>query len=418
MIGVAIGLGNVWRFPYMMGQYGGSAFLIVYLGFTLFFAVPAVMAEWGLGRATRKGPIGAFSTVWGPGWGRVVGYLLLLTVLVANSYYLVVIANVIYSAYFSIVHGFDADSVRVFEKGLALGWLQYILAVGTLGISLYVIHRGLRRGIEVVSRIFVPFFLVTVLYLVFHALALGGALDQMAAFLNPNFSDLTAESLFAALGQAFFSLGLGGTFLLIYGSYLQDDQPIARGACWTGAGDAGAALLAGLFIVPTILVVGLDMTEGPRLIFSTLPRLFMEMPAGRFVGSLFMLALAMVAFLSNIAALEVLAGGINDGRKTPWRRSHLIVGIGLLELVLMLPSALDPNVIGTLDLVFGSGMQVLGSALAVLAITWGLGKQGVLKQIFGSEEGRGKTLFFFWLRWVVPGALFCILIGYIYASIR
>ena len=418
MVGVSIGLGNVWRFPYMMGKYGGSAFLFVYLIFTLLFAIPAVMAEWALGRETRKGPIGAFSAVMGPFFGHLIGYILLFTVLVADSYYLVVIANVIYTTYFSVVHGFKAGNIHLFEEQLSNGLLQYEIAVGTLFASLYIIYRGLNNGIESLSKLFVPFFSIVIVYLVISAFSLDGAVEHFVAFLRPDFSAMKAEHIFAALGQAFFSLGLGGTFLLIYGSYLQEDQNIPKSAILTGLGDAGAALFASLFIIPSILVFGLDMTAGPNLIFSTLPKLFSQMPAGQFLGSIFLLALAMIAFLSNIAALEVLAGGINDGRKTEWSRTKIIIIIGTLESLLMLPSSFYAKLIGILDLVFGSGMQVLGSTLAVLTVAWGLDKQKTMFQIFGTTGGRWQNIYFFWIRWVVPGALLFILVNYIYSSIN
>ena len=417
MIGVSVGLGNVWRFPYMMGKYGGSAFLFVYLFFTLLFAIPAVMAEWALARETRQGPIGAFSAVFGVAWGKIIGYMLLLTVLLADSYYLVVVANVFYSAFFSFVKGFGDQNLEAFASGLGNGWLQYAIAIGILIASLYIIYRGLNRGIEAVSKFLVPFFGVVIIYLVINAFLLEGAPGQFAAFLKPDFSVMRSEHIFAALGQAFFSLGLGGTFLLIYGSYLKEDQSIPKLAVLTGLGDTGAALLASLFIIPSILVFGLDMTAGPGLIFSTLPKLFSVMPLGRFLGTIFMLALFFMAFLSNIAALEVLVGGLSDVRKTAWSRNKIILFIGILEFFLILPSCLNTDLIATLDLIFGSGMQVFGSALAVIGVAWGLGKSKALKQIFSTVSFRWQNIYFFWLKWVIPTALLFILLSYIFSSV-
>ena len=416
MIGVSVGLGNVWRFPYMMGKYGGSAFLIMYLIFTVLFAIPALMAEWALGRETRKGPIGAFSAAFGSGLGKPIGYLLILTVLVADSYYLVVIANVIFTTYFSLAHGFTEINMGLFQTQLGNGVLQYVIALATLVACLVVIYRGLNKGIESVSKIFVPFFGVVIIYLVINAFLLEGAPEKFAAFLTPDFSVIKAEQVFAALGQTFFSLGLGGTFLVIYGSYMQREQNLPRAAIATAFGDVGAAVLASLFIVPTVLVFGLDMSQGPTLIFSTLPELFNVMPAGRLLGSAFLLSLCMVAFLSAVAALEVAVGGLTDILKTS--RTKIILALGVVELILMLPSALYPNLIGILDLVFGSGMQVFGSALAVLGVAWGLGKIKTLNQIFGNAKENLSNIYFVWIRWVVPASLLFILISYIYSSLK
>ncbi|MEO1053102.1 MAG: sodium-dependent transporter [Bacteroidota bacterium] len=417
MIGVSVGLGNVWRFPYMMGKYGGSAFLFIYLLFALLFAIPALTAEWAFGRETRQGPVGAFSQVWGKTTGRLIGGLLLTTALIADSYYLVVIANVADTTFFSFYHGFDSSSIAAFNKSLNNGLLQYSIAIAILLLSLWVIYRGLNKGIELVSKIFVPFFLVTIIYLIYAALTMDGAVEKALAFLKPDFSLISAEVVFAALGQAFFSLGLGGTFLLLYGSYMRNDQNIPKSALLAGFGDVSAALLAGLFIVPSILVFNLDMTSGPSLIFSTLPQLFATMPAGRWLGSLFLISLTMMAFLSNIAALEVFVGGIADWPGLKLSRNKAILMVGIIEAALILPSALYPPLIGHLDLIFGSGMQTLGSALVILALFWGMSRSTVLQQVFGHGKGTLSTVYYRWMKWVIPAVLLVVLITYIYNSI-
>ena len=417
MIGVAVGLGNVWRFPYMMGKYGGSAFLLIYLIFTLLFALPALMGEIALGRATRKGSIGAFRQALGPYLGRIVGYLLVITVLVASSYYVIVIANVLYTAYFCIVHKFQAENLNAFENALGNGVLQYSIAVLSLLASLFVLYRGLNKGIEWVSKLFIPFFLVVIIYLIGSAFSLEGAVRHFREFLNPDFAALKAEHIFAALGQAFYSLSLGGTFMVMYGSYLKQEEQIPSIALFTSIGDVGAALLASLFIVPTVLVFGLDLTAGPQLIFSTLPHLFMEMPGGQWIGFLFLLALSFVALLSLIAALEVATGSLQDVLPDYWNRTRILLAIGVIELMLSFPSAFDPKLIGTLDLIFGSGMQVLGSGLALLALCWGIGRIGTLKEIFGQMNFSWQNGYFSWIKWVVPCILLIVLIGYIYSSL-
>lgn len=416
MIGVAVGLGNVWRFPYMMGKYGGSAFLFIYLLFTVLFALPALVGEVGLGRVTRKGILGAFQEALGPNFGKAVGFLLLFTVTIASSYYVVVIANVIFTAGFSAVEGFTAESMPVFEGQLSNGYLQYGIVLGTLLISLLVLGRGLKKGIEWVSKLFVPFFLLIILYLIVNAFSLEGAKAQFLAFLQPDFGALSAKDVFAALGQAFYSLSLGGTFMVMYGSYIKSEESLPKLAFWTGVGDVGAALLAGLFIVPTVLVFGLDMTAGPQLIFVTLPRLFMEMPGGAWIGFLFMTVLAMVAILSLIGALEAAIGTIVEIPWISWNRKQVLIGMGLLQALLAFPSAMQPNLIGWLDLIFGSGMQVLGSALALIALSWGIGRLRASKELSSATSFTQGIFFFQWIKWVVPLVLFIVLIGYIYSS--
>jgi NSS family neurotransmitter:Na+ symporter len=414
MIGVAVGLGNVWRFPYMMGQYGGSAFLVVYVVFVLIFAIPAVTAEWSLGRYTRHGPIGAMERAFGP-FGKWIGYLLVLTVLIANSYYVVIVGNVAFSAIFSVFTGFTPASIPLYEARLGNGVLQAIIALAVIAAALWVIHRGIGRGIERVSRLFVPLFGVMIVTLIIMALRLPGATAALGDFLAPDFSQLTPTSVFAALGQAFFSLSLGGTFYLVYGSYLRDEENIPKAAIATGIGDASAALLASLFIVPTVLALGLNMQAGPSLIFETLPRMFAEIPAGRFIGTAFLVGLWMMAFLSTVAAFQVIVAALTDSFNLSLTKAGLIVGG--VEAVLMLPSALHPEIIGTLDLIFGSGMQMLGSGLTIVALFWGCDKAVAVSQIFGGRTDGIRRLYLGWLRWVVPATLGVMLLLYIAHSL-
>jgi NSS family neurotransmitter:Na+ symporter len=418
MVGVSVGLGNVWRFPYMMGQHGGSAFLFVYLIFTVLLAIPALMSELALGRETRQGPLGTFTRTLGPFWGRLTGYLLLVTVLVADSYYLVVIGNVAYTTLFSIGRGFGPETTAAYQAGLNNGVVQLFITFVMLIISLYVIHLGLRKGIERSSRYIVPFFLVVIIYLIVNTLMIEGVGAKLSEFLSPNWSEVNMDVVFAGLGQAFFSVGLGGTFLLVYGSYMKNNQDIPTVAISTGIGDMASALFASLFIIPAILVFNLDLTSGPQLIFDTLPQLFTQMPFGRVAGSLFLLALTGIAFLSNLAALEVFANALSEPGYTRLSRKQIILLIGLIEVVLIVPSALNPDLIGVLDMVFGSGMQTLGSAISILALAWFVKKKTALHQIFGAKaKGLTPRIFFFLIKWVIPAILFTILISYIYTNI-
>ncbi len=414
MIGVAIGLGNVWRFPYMMGQYGGSAFLVAYLVFVLIFAIPAITAEWSLGRYARHGPIGAMEHAFGP-FGRWLGYLLVFTVLIANSYYVVIVGNVAFSAFFAIVTGFTPDTIPLYTAQLSNGMLQAGIAFAVIAAAIWVINRGISKGIERISRVFVPLFGIMIITLIVMSLRLPGATTALREFLAPDFSQLTPTSLFAALGQAFFSLSLGGTFYLIYGSYLRDTENIPKAAIATGIGDAGAALLAALFIVPAVLALGLNMQAGPLLIFETLPRMFAEIPAGRVIGTAFLIGLWMMAFLSSVAAFQVIVAALTDSFRFSLGKAVLIVGG--VEAVLMLPSALHPNIIGTLDLIFGSGMQMLGSGLTIIALFWGCDKAVAASQIFGGKTDRIRRLYLAWLRWAVPATLGIMLVLYIADSI-
>ncbi len=419
VIGVAVGLGNVWRFPYMMGSYGGSAFLLIYLLFTVMLAVPVLSAEWALGRGTGMGLPGAYLASFGRRWGWLVAALLLVTVLVADSYYLLVIAQVVMTAGWAMYPGFSDDNLFQFQTWLGHGWWQYSVALALLLLSLWVIGRGLNRGIEAFSRYIMPGFALIMLYLIFIALSLPGALVALQQFLRPDFGAMAAGDVFAALGQAFFSLGLGGTFHVVYGSYARSSQQLPQSALAAAGGDVLAALLASLFIVPVALVFSLDLAQGPGLIFDTLPRLFMRLPDGGLLGAGFLLALTAVALLSNIAALEVAAAAVRE--RFPGfalrRGRMLLLGLFLIEAALMLPTALHNELIGTLDLVFGSGMQLLGGLLAVLALGWGLGRARARAALFGEHVTNWQIVYVQWLRWIIPLVILSVLAGWLFARI-
>lgn len=303
----------------------------------------------------------------------------------------------------------------MYEAGLGNGALQAAVSLLVIIAALWVIHRGVIRGIQRVSKVFVPLFGVMIITLIFMTLRLPGAITALGEFLQPDFSLLTPTSVFAALGQAFFSLSLGGTMYVVYGSYLRDDTDIPRTAIAASFGDAGAALLASLFIVPTVLVLGINMQAGPMLIFETLPRMFSEIPAGRVIGAAFLIGLWMMAFLSTIAAFQVVVAALTDTFKMSLTRAVLVVGIAVA--IVMLPSALRPEIIGTLDLIFGSGMQMLGSCLAIIGLLWGCDKVVAATQIFGGRIDGLRALYLAWLKWVVPGVLGVMLVLYVFDSI-
>ena len=414
MIGVAVGLGNVWRFPYMMGTYGGSAFLLIYLLFTLTLAFPALLTEMLVGKKSNSSTLTAYTSLYGSRWGKLIGYLLILVVTIAGSYYVVVVANVFFSAGFSLFQGFSAETNPRYHELLANSPLQYGLVILIIAAALFVTHKGLKKGIEKISKIIMPFFLLAILYMIFHAWTLPGALEKVQQFLSPDFSAIGSTEVFAALGQAFYSIGLGGTFVVVYASFIAKDREIPRIAVFTCLGDLGSSLLVSLFLVPTMLVMGMQMDAGPSLIFQTLPELFTILPAGRLIGSLFLLALSLVAFLSLVAAFQVPISSL-AGHKIS--KKKLILGFGLLQLILSFPSTIYPSLIGILDLIFGSGMQVLGSMLAVTGMWWGATQLSYRKMLFVNPESKLAGLAIFWLRWIVPGTLLAVLIGYVYSNL-
>lgn len=417
MAGLAIGLGNVWRFPYMMGQHGGSAFLLIYLLLMLLLAAPALMAEWTLGRATRCGPVAALQAAIGRRAGLGLGLAFLFAAFMATCYYSVVIANVLFSAGFAAVHGFSPRTFAAYQQGLQWHGMQFLFALAMLLTCLWLVSRGLQKGIEAANKVLIPVFALASLYLVAVTLNLDGAMLQLREFLRPDFSAVGPAVWFAAMGQACFSVGLSGTMCVMYGSYLRRDAPLAGTATATCAVDLGAAFLAALFVVPAVLVFQLDLAAGPGLLFDTLPHLFAVMPGGRWLAPLFLLGWGLVAMLTIIAVLDTIAGALDDLTPAHLSRKRLLWLVGVAVSVVLLPISYNPHWIGTLDLVFGSGMFMLGALVAVLAVGWGLGKTTITRQLAPGLHPLLLRLLVPWIRYVVPAALAAILIGFLFTTI-
>lgn len=413
-LGVAIGLGNFWRFPYMMGIFGGGAFLLVYLLIVITFGVPVMVAEMALGRHTRRGPIGALVRAGLPR-GRAVGCLMFFGVAMATSYYLVVLGWILAFTILSIgaVLGLVELSAETFATLQGYPSLEVLCSSVVAAGAALVVARGIRAGVERVSRVFIPAFALMTLVLISRSLTLPGAWDGIVYLFNPDFAALTPRAVMAAVGQAFFSLGLGGTFLVIYGSYLPDEASLSRRALVTVAGDVTASMLAALAVIPLVFAHGLSLTDGPPLIFQVLPEAFAALPGGSVFSFVFFLGLGCVAFLSGVAAIEVLVGSLADEhglarRTTVWWVAGLLVIVGV-------PATISIRYLLWSDLVWGSTLQPAGSVAAVVALAWGLGRTQALRQLgLHGELPAWGGIWFQWLRYAVPvGVVVALIAGWV-----
>ncbi len=405
LLGVSIGLGNFWRFPYMMGIFGGGAFLAIYLLVVVTVGVPALLAELTLGRATGRGPVEAFVRAGMPA-GRQIGQLLYIGVAMAMTYYLVVLGWLL--AYFAMSLGWALGLNELSSDTFAAlhaRWPAQMLCSAIVGAAAAaVVSRGVRQGIERVSRFSLPVFGVLTFGLVAWSVSLPGAGEGLRYLFTFDWRALTPLAVMAAVGQAYFSLGLGGTFLVIYGSYLPADAPLHRRAVSTAFGDVLASVMAALVVIPVAFAYGLSPASGPPLLFEVMPAAFVAMPAGPVFGVLFFLGLLCIAFLSGVAAVEVLVGSLADS--LGWSRSRSAWAVSAALVVAGLPAMLSLDYIVWSDLVWGSTMQPVGSVAAVLALAWGLGLPAVRRQLVGSEPApRWVNAWFFWVRYVVPAAV-------------
>jgi NSS family neurotransmitter:Na+ symporter len=407
MIGVAVGLGNIWRFPYMVGKFGGASFVLVYVLAVLLLGVPLLMAEWALGRSTRRGPVGAFAAVGLPG-GRAVGWFFFLVVTAATAYYTNAVGWVLYYALAQLASafGFAVEGAAVLPPESGFDGRSFLLQLACTATVILacalVLLRGLRSGIERASRWIMPLLFAVLAVLIVRGLTLPGSFEGVEWYiLKFDLSELSGGVVLAALGQAFFSLSLGGTFMVVYGSYLDREAPLGSTAFLTALGDLMAGLLAGLAIIPAVFAFGLPPASGPGLTFFTLPQVFDQLPLGWLFGFLFFAALLGAAWLSDVGAFEVLVAGLTDGtgmsrRRAVWTLSGVI-------LLVSVPPMINMRVFVPWDLTFGSGMQTLGALVAVIAVGWWISRAELLRQFGG--ENRAFVWLYHWLRWVVPAII-------------
>jgi NSS family neurotransmitter:Na+ symporter len=406
IVGVSIGLGHVWRFPYMVGKFGGAAFVLFYTLVSVVIGVPALMAEFALGRHTRRGPVGAFQ-LGGLPLGRYVGWFFFFVVTAATGYYSAVIGWVLYYAAGQaamVAHvPFDAAAILPPDHGFVLtSFLLQLVCTGIVIVACaLVVLRGVRKGIEVVSTIVLPAMTIVTILVMIRSLTLPGAMAGVRWYLFEfRFADLTANVMAAAIGHAIFALSLGGTFMVVYGSYLHADEQLARPAWWTVIGDTASSLIAGLAVIPAVFAFKLEPASGPGLIFNTLPRVFAAMPAGWLFGSLFFVSLLGAGYLSDIGAVEVLVAGLTDNSGITRKRAVWIMSAACF--VLAIPPSINNAIFVPWDLTFGSGMQTLGSLLAVVTLAWCLSRTAALKELFGAGEQPVPMWIFYWIRFGIP----------------
>ena len=407
MIGVAVGLGNVWRFPYLVGRYGGAAFVLVYVTVAVVIGVPALVAEFAVGRATRRGTLGAFERGGLPG-GTVVGRALFCVVIAATAYYTNVVGWVLYFAVGQLLSavGVHVNAAAILPPDTGFTVTSLLLQLCCTGVVIascaVVLDRGLRTGIERASTLIMPALFVILFVLIVRSVTLPGAEAGLHWYIGKfAWSDLNPTVMVAAMGQAIFSLSLGGTFMLTYGSYLDDHASLRRSAMWTVFGDTAAGLMAGFVIFPAVFAFGLTPGSGPGLLFDTIPRVFAQMPGGALFGALFFLGLFGAAYLSDVAAFEVLVAGLVDNMGVTRRRAivWMSMAVGVVSLIPMV----NLKIFVAWDLTFGSGMQTLGALLTVITAGWFVQRSMLLAQI--GKPGVSRALLVVSIRYLIPIAM-------------
>ncbi|MDZ7373264.1 MAG: sodium-dependent transporter [candidate division KSB1 bacterium] len=416
--GSAVGLGNIWRFPYVTGENGGAIFVLIYAGFVLLFGIPVMIAELSIGRHTQRNAIGAFKALApGSSW-KLVGVLGVATGVGILSFYSVVAGWTVGYLAQALVRGFGgftsaSQSEVAFLRMIGNPWIACLLLAFFIGATMYVVAGGVAEGIEKWSKILMPALFCILVLLALYALTLDGASRGLQFYLRPDLSKVRAATFAKALGQALFSLSLGMGAMITYGSYLPSRENLPVSAAYVALFDTLVAFLAGLVIFPTLFSMGMDPAGGPGLVFVVLPTIFGRMFLGRLFGVLFFVLLGLAALTSTISLLEVAVAYLVDEKAWPRQRAVLVTG--LVSFVLGIPSALSQGAvpalsslpwlrIGFLDLMnalFGNYALTIGSLLIALFVGYRWGTHKALAEI-----GREATRFRY-------GALWAALIRYL-----
>jgi NSS family neurotransmitter:Na+ symporter len=342
-LGAAVGLGNIWRFSFVAGENGGAAFLLIYVAFIAAIGLPILIAELAIGRRTQSEPVSAFAKLGnGSGWGAF-GFMSIACAVIILAYYAVIAGWALkyFAAYVSGMAGEIARGPRDFFRSFTGGGLEPVLWQGAImAVTAMIVSLGVARGIEAANKILMPIFALMLLGLAGYALSLDNAKAGVSFIFAPDWSAFGRPTVYlAAIGQAFFSLGLAMGVLMIYGSYVPRTRRLIVPALTVAAGDTLFAIVAGLMIFPAVFSFGLDPAAGPSLAFVTMPQVFAMMPGGELYGTAFFGLLVIAAITSSVALLEVPVSSAMA--RLGWRRAITGPAIGLIIFVLGIPAALS-----------------------------------------------------------------------------
>ena len=419
--GSAVGLGNVWRFPYMTGQNGGAAFILIYLGCVLLLGIPGMIAEFIVGRHASANAARAYDKLSGGRPWRLVGYLGILTSTIILGFYAVVAGWCLQYLYASIVGSLQGDAdyvMRYFNEFSSHPLKPCLWAVAFIFITHFVVVRGIEKGIERASKLLMPALLVLLVVIVVASCLLPGAGEGIEFLLKPDFSKVSTNVLLEALGQAFFSLSLGTCCLCTYASYFSKNTNLSTSAFHIALLDSGIAILAGLMIFPAAFSVGVTPDAGPSLIFITLPNVFQQafgaVPLlGRIIAILFYALLVFAALTSTISMHEIGTAFFTEEFRTRRHRSAWVLTVVCSVIAIFcslsmgaMPSLriLNLNILDFCDHLTAQYLLPLGSFLTCLFIGWYVPRR-IIRSEF-TNEGRVARhlfpLFLFAVRFVCP----------------
>ncbi|MBM7615076.1 sodium-dependent transporter [Alkaliphilus hydrothermalis] len=428
--GSAVGLGNIWKFPYMAGKNGGGAFVLIYFAMLIIVGFTLMMAELTIGRHTQLSPVGAYRKLkakwaWVGSIGVLAGFIIL-------SFYSVIGGWVIKYIVKGITGAFAGVEATAFE-GIFVNFItspaepliyHALFMILTLGI----VFGGIKGGIEKYSKILMPALFIMMTLVMVRSMTLPGAMEGVKFMLKPDFSAISGGTILAALGQVFFSLSLGMGTMITYGSYLSKDENLVESSFQIPLIDTAVALIAGLTVLPAVFAFGFDPSGGPGLLFITLPAVFSQMPLGSIFAIIFFVLVLFAALTSSISLLEVVVSYVVD--EMNWERKKASLIFGILIFLMGIPSSLGLGVWSNIKLIGGKDildsmsflaenvMMPLGGLLLCIFIGWVWGLDNAYKEV--TNDGKVKFgLMHVWgfvIKYVAPIAIAVIFVQGVFFS--
>lgn len=438
--GSAVGLGNIWRFPYVAGENGGGAFLLIYIGFILLIGIPVMLTELSIGRKAQLNALGSFKKL-APGkpW-YLVGFMGIVAAFVILSFYSTVAGWTLEYVFGSITNAYKgmspeqlSDSFDKFKSGT---WRPILLQLIFMLLTAGIVLAGVKKGIEKYTKLLMPLLLLLIIILGIRSVTLPGAEKGLAFLFKPDFSKISGKVIIEALGQAFFSLSIGMGTLITYGSYIQKNNNLANTAFQVSLTDTLIAILAGIAIFPAVFAFNIEPNSGPGLVFITLPNIFLQMSGGHLFSILFFVLLIVAALTSSISVLEVVVAYLVEEIKITRRNATLLASVGIsltgvlctmswgtlkdVGITVASKTTTDMAVGGQRMLIFdlfdyfaSNILLPLGGLLIVVFAAWVLGKNKLKTEI--TNQGQLKirlfSLFMFVIKFIAPLAIAAIFLN-------
>ena len=429
MAGSAIGLGNLWRFPYLLGENGGAAFIIVYLICVCFICLPIFVSEFVIGRRSQKNAFAAFRDLSGGSAWRLVGLMTVIVPLIVASYYCVIGGWAFEYLFKSCTFSFTGDASQaamstMFSDFVSSPVAPVVCQTLFLLATVLIVVVGIKDGIEKFSKVMMPMLFVIIIAIAVYSLTLPGSGAGVKYLFTPDFSKIDGNAIASALGQAFFSLSLGFGTIMTYASYVDKKEDILFQSSSSAIADTVFALIAGVAIMPAVFAFGIDPQSGPGLVFETLPCVFGQMPGGALIAILFFVALIVAALTSSISMIEVGVAYLIEEKKLSRFASCAILFVICWIVGMFCALSFGPlaevklagrSIFDFFDNLTSNILMTLGSLLTVLFVGWRLKKTDIYEEFTnGGTLSRNVKIFgvlWFLIRYVCPVAILVIFIS-------